>query len=122
VRLRRYWSKGDIEAKPLTDVSPFRTKNIIAWIFVNALDAAATYVGLQSGGVEASPLPAFILARFGATAFWTLKACLTLALPVATVYLARRYPYAEDYGWRLMGLSTAVVALAGGWGFYLVAT
>jgi len=80
----------DIEAKSVTNARSPRMNNVIAWIAANVLDAAATYVGLQSGGVEASPLPAFILARFGATAFWTVKVCLTVALPVATVYLARR--------------------------------
>lgn len=93
---------------------------MIAWIAVNALDAATTYVGLQLGGVEASPFPAFILARLGATAFWTVKACLTIALPVATVYLVRRYSYAESFAWRFMGFSTVVVALVAGWGFYLI--
>jgi len=111
----------DIEAKSLTDARPSSMNNVIAWFAVNALDAAATCIGLQSGGVEASPLPAFILGRFGATAFWTLKACLTLALPVATVYLARRYPYAEGFAWRLMGFSTAAVAVVAGWGFYVIA-
>jgi len=109
-----------MEGKSVTDARPSRMKNVIAWIAVNALDAAATYVGLELGAVEVSPLPAFILAMFGATAFWTLKACLTLALPVATVYLARRYPYAESFAWRFMGFSTALVALVGGWGFYQI--
>ncbi len=111
----------DIEAKSVTNARSPRMSNIIAWIAANVLDAAATCIGLQSGGVEASPLPAFILARFGATAFWTVKVCLTVALPVATVYLARRYPYAEGFAWRLMGFSTAAVALVAGWGFYVIA-
>jgi len=96
-------------------------KNVIAWIAANALDAVATYVGLEWGGIEASPFPAFILARFGATAFWTLKACLSIALPAATAHLARRYPYAERFAWRFMGFSTAVVALVAGWGFFVIA-
>jgi len=96
-------------------------KNVIAWFAANTLDAATTYIGLRLGGVEGYPFPAFVLARFGATAFWTLKASLTLALPVATVYLARRYPYAENFAWRFMGFSTAVVALVAGWGFYEIA-
>ena len=110
----------DIEAKSVTDARPLRVKNVIAWIAANALDGATTYVGLQQGGVEASPFPAFVLARFGPTAFWILKACLTVALPVATVYLARRYPYAESFAWRFMWFSTVVVALVAGWGFYVI--
>jgi hypothetical protein len=111
----------DTEANSTAEARPFRTKNIIAWFVANALDAATGYVGLQLGGVEGNPFPAFVLARFGATAFWTLKACLTAALPVATVYLVRRYPYAERFGWRFMWLSTAVVALVAVWGFYVIA-
>ena len=105
----------------VTDARPSRMKNVIARFAANTLDATATYIGLQQGGVEASPFPAFILTRFGATAFWILKACLSVALPVATVYLARRYPYAESVAWRFMWLSTAVVALVAGWGFYIIA-
>jgi len=101
----------------MTSVRSCRTRTVIAWIAANALDAAATYIGLESAAVEESPFPAFVLARFGATALWALKACLTLALPVATVYIARRYPYAENFAWRFMGFSTAVVALVAGWGF-----
>jgi hypothetical protein len=108
----------DTEANSMTEVRPFRMMNVTAWIAANALDAATTYIGFQLGGVEASPFPAFILARFGATALWTLKACLTIALPVATVYLSRRYRYAEAFAWRFMWLSTAIVALGGGWGLY----
>lgn len=105
----------------MTDARPFRMRNVIAWFAANALDAAATHVGLESGAVEASPFPAFILARFGATAFWTVKVCLTVALLVATMYLVRRNPYAEGYAWKLMWFSTAVVALVAGWNPYVVA-
>lgn len=111
----------DIEVKSMTNASPSTVKIVIAWLIANAVDAATTYVGLQLGEVEGSRFPAFILARFGATAFWTVKVCLTVALPVATVYLARRYPYAENFAWRFMGFSTAVVALVAGWGFYVIA-
>ena len=111
----------DIEVKSMTNASPSRVKIVIAWLIANAVDAATTYVGLESGGIEASPFPGFILARFGATALWTLKAFLTVALPVATVYLVRRYPYAESFAWRFMGFSTAAVALVAGWGFYVIA-
>ena len=104
----------------MTEARPFRARNVTAWFAANALDAVTSYIGFQLGGVEANPLPAFILARFGTAAFWTLKVCFTVALPVATVYLARRYPYAENYAWRFMWLSTAIVALVGGWGFYQI--
>ena len=105
----------------ITDLRSYRVKDVIAWLAANALDAVTTYISFQLGGIEASPFPVFILTTFGATAFWTLKASLTVALPVATVYLARRYPYAENFAWRFMGFSTAVVALVAGWGFYVIA-
>jgi len=71
----------DIEAKSVTDARPSRTKTVIVWLDANVLDAAITYIGLQVGRVAASPFLGFILARFGATTFWTPKACLTIALP-----------------------------------------
>ena len=86
-------------------------RTAIFWIIANALDATTTYVVLQLGGMELNPFPALVLARFGVSAFWSLKVWATLALPVVMVYLARRYPYAKDYPWRLMELSTALVTL-----------
>lgn len=84
------------------------------WIIANALDATTTYLVFQLGGTELNPFPAFVLARFGVTTFWSLKAWATLALPVVMVYLARRYPYAENYPWKLMEFSTALVTLVAG--------
>jgi len=105
----------------MTQARPSRLKNVTAWLAANALDAATTYVGLQLGGVEGNPFPAFVLARFGVAPFWALKVCLTPILPLATVYVVRRYPYAESFAWRFMWLSTAVVALVAGWGLYVIA-
>ncbi len=100
---------------------PPRKKTFILWLAANALDAATTFVGLRLGRVEGSPFPGFILARFGATAFWALKTCLTLVLPVATVYLAKQYLYAESFAWKFMGFSTAVVVLVFGQNCYVIA-
>ena len=86
----------------------------IFWIIANALDATTTYVVFQLGGSELNPFSAFVLARFGVDAFWSLKAWATLALPVVMLHLARRYPPAEDYPWRLIEFSTALVTLVTG--------
>jgi hypothetical protein len=86
----------------------------IFWIIANATDAITTYIVFQLGGIELNPFPAFVLARFGVTTFWSLKTWATLALPVVMVYLSRRYPYAKDYPWRLMELSTALITLVTG--------
>ena len=89
-------------------------RTAIFWIIANALDATTTFVVFQLGGIELNPFPAFVLDRFGAAAFWSVKAWATLALPVVMVYLARRYPFAEDYPWRLMEVSTALITLVTG--------
>ena len=89
-------------------------RTAIFWIIANALDATTTYVVFQLGGIELNPFPAFVLARFGLGAFWSVKAWATLAVPVVMVYLSRRYPHAEDYPWKLIEFSTALVTLVVG--------
>lgn len=111
----------DAQAKHVTDVKPSRTKNIIAWFAANALDAVTTSVGLQPTEVEANPLPAFVLARFGVIAFWALKAFGTVILPVINVCIAKRWPYLENYAWKLLWFSTAVLVLVAGWNLYWIA-
>ena len=89
-------------------------RTAIFWIIANATDATTTYVIFRLGGMELNPFPAFVLARFGLGAFWSVKAWATLAVPVVMVYLSRRYPHAEDYPWKLIEFSTALVTLVTG--------
>ena len=96
-----------------------RRTNLIAWVAANALDLATTSVGLEPTGVEGNPLPAFVLARFGVAAFWALKAFGTIILPVINVCIARRWPYLENYAWKLLGFSTVVLVLVAGWNLYM---
>ncbi len=110
----------DMDATPVTSARPSRRRTLIAWFAANALDAVTTAIMLEPTGVEGNPLPAFILARSGAAAFWAFKAFGTLMLPLINVCAANRWPYLEGYAWKLLWFSTAVVVLAAGWNLYWI--